>query len=54
MYTEPREAVAEPAEAELVDLEAFTSYEDGDAHVICDRENPNAWIRAEETRSLSP
>ena len=30
-------------------LDGYTSYEDGDYLVVCDRENPNAWIRSDET-----
>ena len=40
--------------AELPDLERFTSYEDGDAVVVADRENPTAWIRADRVRDLEP
>lgn len=53
MHTETHEATAEPAEPEPIDLDAFTSYEDGDALVICDRENANAWLRSDVTWTLS-
>lgn len=45
----PDTAVAEPAGP---DLDGYASYEDGDHLVICDRENPNAWIRSNETADL--
>lgn len=35
-----------------VDLEQFASYEDDDGFVICDRKNPNAWIKAETTEQI--
>lgn len=37
---------------EVPDLEDVTSYEDGDATVICDRTNPNAWVRSTGTVDL--
>lgn len=40
-------------DAEVPDLDDVTSYEDGDHHVICDTENPNAWIRSDEPVELS-
>lgn len=47
---EERQAV--DAGPEVPDLDGVTGYDDGDAHVICDRENPNAWMRAVETVDL--
>lgn len=35
-----------------VDLEQFASYEADDGFVICDRKNPNAWIKAETTARI--
>lgn len=40
------------AEPDLPDLDGFTSYEDGDHLVVCDRENPNAWVRTDEPVDL--
>lgn len=54
MSTDQRETPTESAEPELVDLDAFTSYEKGDAHVICDRENSSAWLQSDVTRPLDP
>jgi hypothetical protein len=36
------------------DLEDVTGYEDGDSYVVCEKSNPNAWIRADVTTTLSP
>lgn len=47
---EKREEV--DAEPEVPDLDGVTGYEDGDGHVICDRQNPNAWLRSDETVEL--
>lgn len=44
----------ERTEPAVNDLDGFTSYEDDGHHVICDTQNPKAWIRSDETRSLSP
>lgn len=30
----------------VTSLEEFTCYSDGNAHVICSRKNPHAWIRS--------
>ena len=35
-------------------LDGYTSYEDGKYLVVCDRENPNAWIRSDGTVELQP
>lgn len=40
------------AAPEVPDLDSVTGYDDGDGHVICDRENPNAWVRADEPVDL--
>lgn len=31
----------------------YTSYESGDSLVVCDRENPTAWIRSDRTETLT-
>lgn len=49
MHTEQHEALAEPAVPQRNDLKEFTSYQDGDGLVICDKQNPKAWIRSDET-----
>lgn len=36
------------------DLDRYTSYEDDDALVVCDRENPRAWIRSDAHAELQP
>lgn len=40
------------ATPEVPDLDGVTGYDDGDGHVICDRENPNAWVRSDETTEI--
>lgn len=37
---------------EVPDLDGVTDYEDGDHLVICDRENPRAWIRSQDVWTL--
>lgn len=37
------------AEPDRIDYDDFASYEEGDALVVCDRENPNAWIKSDVT-----
>jgi hypothetical protein len=44
----------EVPEAESIDLDEFTGYEDGNSYVVCDRRNPQAWIRSDVTETLSP
>lgn len=39
-------------ESKATDLEDFVAYEDDDALVICERSNPNAWIRSTVTMPL--
>lgn len=39
-------------ELEHRSLEQYTNYEDDGTLVICDRENPKAWIRSTETASI--
>lgn len=34
------------------DLEDFVAYEDDDALIVCERSNPNAWIRSTVTMPL--
>lgn len=35
------------------DLPDLTGYEDGDSYVVCEKTNPNAWVRSDETADLS-
>ncbi|WP_458206618.1 DUF7331 family protein [Haladaptatus sp. NG-SE-30] len=49
----PLERIEQQA-PDLVDLDRYASYEDGESTVICDRKNTNAWIRADVTSQLSP
>jgi hypothetical protein len=36
------------------DLDGVASYEDDDAFVVCDRKNPQAWIRSDAVTDLEP
>lgn len=47
--TQPELVAEEPPAA---DLDSFASYDDGDALVVCDRSNPNAWIRSDATTTV--
>lgn len=38
---------------ERPELENCTCYEEGDDLVICDRQNPKAWVKSDTTVSLS-
>lgn len=42
----PRADRADDAQ-HATEYEQFASYEDGDATVICDRKQPQAWIRSD-------
>lgn len=53
MRTESSEAIAEPTEPEVTDLDEFAGYEDGESYVVCDRTNPKAWIRSDRTTTVS-
>lgn len=44
----------EPVEPTFVDLSEFTSYEEDERTIICDRKNPNAWIRSDLVSSIEP
>jgi hypothetical protein len=44
-------AEAEPDEQGR-DYDRYASYEDGDATVICDRKNPNAWLKSTAATEL--
>lgn len=35
-------------------LEGVASYDDDDAFVVCDRKNPQAWIRSDTVADLDP
>lgn len=43
---------AEPNERPATDLNGVASYEDGDAFVVCDRKNAQAWIRSNTVTDL--
>lgn len=43
---------AEPNERPASDLDGVASYEDGDAFVVCDRKNTQAWIRSNTVTDL--
>jgi hypothetical protein len=53
MQDEHQVAERQPAQRQT-DFSRFTSYEDGDSVVICDRKNPTAWIRSDLTTSPQP
>lgn len=53
MYTNQEFEQLEEAAPPEPDHEGFTGYEDGDSYVVCDRKNPNAWIRSDVTERLS-
>lgn len=53
MQSELSEPVVEAPDAEVPDLDFVTGYEDADGYVICEKSNPKAWIRADETTQLS-
>lgn len=36
------------------DLEQYVSYSDDGDTVICDRENPSAWVRSDDLRDVKP
>lgn len=38
----------DPTRTEMA-LDSVTSYEDGDETVICDRQEPAAWVRSADT-----
>lgn len=52
MQTEITAEQTARTETERPDLDRVTSYVDGDSVVICDRTNPEAWIRADVTAAL--
>jgi len=41
-------------DAEPSAFDRYADYEDGSALVICDRRNPNAWVRSDTTAALDP
>lgn len=53
MYTDQDTQRVEQHAPPEPDHEGFTGYEDGDSYVVCDRKNPNAWIRSDVTEPLS-
>jgi hypothetical protein len=44
----------EPTRHDSPALDDVTAYEDGNAHVICDSQNPSAWIRSDFTVTIDP
>lgn len=52
MRPEQHEEIVEPSDPELPDLGDYTSYEDGDGYVICDKRNAKAWIRSDVTETI--
>lgn len=48
--TTPQDDLQDPVETPDVDL---VGYEDNGAHVICERSNPNAWIRSTVTVAVT-
>lgn len=41
-------------EIDRPELDDFTSYEDDGALVVCDKQNPNAWIRSGNRTTIEP
>lgn len=54
MRTHSPEVEAEAVEPDREELAPFTCYEDDGDLVICDKQNPAAWIRADETTDVLP
>lgn len=54
MHTEQPTARAEPREPQPDHLDDYAGYEDGDGYVVCEKTNAKAWIRSDETTTLSP
>lgn len=50
----PHATQAPDVEIDRPELEDFTSYEDDDALVICDKQNPRAWIRSGNRTNIEP
>lgn len=53
MRQHPPEIEGEEIGTEREDLEQYTSYEDAADHVICDKQNPAAWLRSDVTVDVS-
>jgi len=53
MHGESRDVAADTVEPEFNDLDAFTSYQDDGDHVVCETENPTAWIRSDVTEPVN-
>lgn len=54
MHTEAHEVLDEHDDELPCDLSEFAAYDDGDYFVVCDRSNPNAWIRSDKPTDRSP
>lgn len=50
----PADATLDEGRPPDADLEDVASYEDDGALVICDRSNPNGWIRSADVTTLEP
>lgn len=53
MYEDTRLERHDGPSTDRTDFDRYTSYDDEGSLVICDRTNPSAWIRSDETESLS-
>jgi hypothetical protein len=52
-----RDTIAQTIERGSVDrpdLEQYVSYADDGHTVICDRENPSAWVKSDDLRDVEP
>lgn len=54
MEQRQQQVPVEQADLDLPDLDYVTAYEDDDALVICDKQDPTAWIRSDSTTTLDP
>lgn len=54
MPTERLDDAVDAPEPDVASLDEYTGYEDGDWYVVCERSNPNAWIRMRDTTTLDP
>lgn len=48
------QTAVEETEPDVASLDEYAGYDDGEWYVICEKSNPNAWIRMRETTRLEP
>lgn len=49
MHDQQFDAEVDDADVDRPDLDRYTTYEDDGDVVVCDRKNPSAWLKADET-----